>query len=325
MAVEIRRKLCLTAAWLRVDSRKELAAAFHGVNPHSVFDVQRAHKWVQGRAQPRGSQIYADWARLLGLDESAEWIAECTAEAFLERLCARHGGDPVRLRLRADEFGGAGVQGSQSRERDLVGSYACYSFAWSAYHRGHVVRSTLTIAAGSGAAKLHASYVENLPTGMLQLGGPVVRGDRVVSLQLGTPFTSAQLFLWLFAPAPPTAVMGGVISGTTLMSAETQVSACRMILIRIPENGQTVSPPAYLARGASIALDLADSGLEIAEPAAVDRAIQAFLLGGGGSIDQMTAADYRDVLDLFAPHWLHTPPMARVGDGSRRLVAAEGG
>jgi hypothetical protein len=107
VAVDISRKLCLTAAWLCANSRKELAAAFRRVNAATTFDVQRAHKWLQGRASPRGRGVYEDWARLVGLDESADWIAECSAETFLERLCGIHGVAPKPLRRRADAFAGA--------------------------------------------------------------------------------------------------------------------------------------------------------------------------------------------------------------------------
>lgn len=321
MAVEISRKLCLTAALLRVASRKELAAAFRSVNPNSTFDVERAHKWVQGRAKPRGTQVYADWARVVGLEDAAEWLVDCTAEAFLERLCARHGCDPATLRRRADLFGGAGVQSYLSRDRDLVGTYACYSPAWSAYHRGHLVRGTMTIDASSGTSKLQASYTEHLPTGTLLLNGPMVRGDRVVSVHLGTSHTSAQLFIWLFAPAPPTAVLGGLVSGTTLMSAEIQLSYCRFLVIRLPGDAAAEASPAYLAKGASIAADLARSGLQLDAPEAVDRAIEAFLSGGTGSLDQITATAYRKVVDLLAPRWLRPPPPAPDGSATLALPA----
>ena len=321
MAVEVSRKLCLTAALLRVDSRKELAAAFRSVNPNSTFDVERAHKWVQGRSKPRDNQIYADWAKLVGLDDAAEWLVDCTAEDFLERLCAQHGCDPVRLRRRADTFGGAGVQSYLSRDRDLVGTFACYSPAWSAYHRGHLVRGTMTIEPASGPAKLQASYVEHLPTGTLLLNGPVVRGDRVVSVQLGTHHSSAQLFIWLFAPAPPTAVLGGLVNGTTLMSAEIQLSNCRFLVIRLPSDASPEAPPAYLPKDASIAADLARSGLQIDAPEAVDRAIEAFLSGGTGNFDQITATAYRSVVDLLAPRWLKSMPSGQ--DGPARLAVPD--
>ena len=38
-------------------SRKDLAGAFRRVNPATSFDLDRAHKWLQGRAQPRDPAV----------------------------------------------------------------------------------------------------------------------------------------------------------------------------------------------------------------------------------------------------------------------------
>jgi hypothetical protein len=60
LARDIDRKLRLTAALLGAATRKDLAAAFRKISPATPFDVNRAHKWMQGRAQPRELQLYAD-------------------------------------------------------------------------------------------------------------------------------------------------------------------------------------------------------------------------------------------------------------------------
>lgn len=324
MPTDIDRKLCLTAAWLGVATRKELAAAFRRINPETSFDVQRAHKWLQGRAAPRGWQLYEDWAKLVALEQPAEWLADCSAESFLKCLGARHGVGLDWLRRRADTFGGAGVQRYQSRDLGLVGAYACYSPAWSSYYRGHLIRGTLTITPSPGPSRLRGTYVENLPTGPMQLSGAVIRGERVVTAQLGDPLTSAQLFLWLLSPAPPAAVLGGLLTGTTLISAETQLSTGRLIMIRLPALAKPSPAPAYLPRGGSVAEDLGRSGLAIDSPAAVDRAIGDFLAGDGECLDQITATACRDVVELFNRHWLELgrtdansqagPSLAAIGD-----------
>ena len=314
VATDIDRKLCTTAAWLGVATRKELAAAFRRINPATPFDVQRAHKWLQGRATPRGWQIYEDWAKLVALDEPAEWIADCSAKSFFERLCARHGVDPDQLRRRADAFGSAGTRTHQSRDLELVGAYACYSRGWSSYYRGHVIRSTLTITPSPGPSRLHGAYDENLPMGLLQLSGPVIRGERVITVHLGDPLTSTQLFLWLFTPVPPTAVLGGLVSGISLMSAVTQLSTGRLIMIRLPAMAKPSTASACLPKDGSIAEDLGRSGLAIDAPAAVDRAIAAFLGGEGECLDQITAAACCDVVELFDRHWLELPGAAERHD-----------
>jgi len=86
-----------------VATHKDLAAAFRRVNPATPFDVDRAYKWLQGRAQPREQQIYEDWSKVLGLDRPGQWIADCDAEAFLDEICVRHGRDREDLLHRLEE------------------------------------------------------------------------------------------------------------------------------------------------------------------------------------------------------------------------------
>ena len=74
MAVDIDRKLWLTAALVGAATRKELAAAFRGVNPATAFDLERAHKWLQGRAQPRERRVYEDWALLVDLGVAWDFL-----------------------------------------------------------------------------------------------------------------------------------------------------------------------------------------------------------------------------------------------------------
>jgi hypothetical protein len=62
---EIDRKLRLTGAALGTVTLKDLAAAFRRINPATRFDIDRAHKWLQGRARPREAQVYEDWAQSL--------------------------------------------------------------------------------------------------------------------------------------------------------------------------------------------------------------------------------------------------------------------
>ena len=83
---EIDRKLQLTVTALGLGTRKALAAAFRDANPDTVFDVARAHKWLQGRAQPREPQLYGDWLKVLGLDRAPAWLAECPVEELAEAL-----------------------------------------------------------------------------------------------------------------------------------------------------------------------------------------------------------------------------------------------
>ena len=86
-------KLRLTAALLGCASQKELCAVFRQANPTTEFDLGRSYKWIQGRSLPRSPRVYKDWAGVLGMDRSADWIATCTLDAFVEALCTRHAVD----------------------------------------------------------------------------------------------------------------------------------------------------------------------------------------------------------------------------------------
>ena len=46
------------------------------------------------------------------------------------------------------------------------------------------------------------------------------------------------------------------------------------------------------------------SGLVVDAPPMLDAAVAAFLMKGDGAIDQITSADYRDLVDLLDRHWL---------------------
>jgi hypothetical protein len=282
MATDINRKLCITAAWLGVDSRKELAAAFRRLNPATPFDVQRAHKWMQGRAQPRGRQIYEDWAELVQLDEPADWIADCRVDDFLQRFCDRHGALREALLRRADAFGGAqSRKHGSSRELDLVGSYACYSYSWSPYYRGRLLRGILTISAHTGGQSLRGAYSENLPIGPLNLGGPITGGEGIVAVQLNNPNATPQLVFWLFMPTPPGSVLGGFITGATMITNQPQLSTSRLLMFRLlPGSASEAKSYSYLEPGASVAADLSTLGLVVDSPELVDRAIGAYLDGG---------------------------------------------
>ena len=310
MGVEIDRKLCLTAALVGAASRKDLAAAFRRVNPATPFDLERAHKGLQGRAVPRDHRVYEDWARLVDLGEPADWIAACRADAFLARLCARHGLARETLLSRAARFGGAAAVrrgAADIRASELVGSYVCYSHAWSHYFRGRLIRASLAIAAGSGPQRLLGTYSEALPTGQVQAEGAVTMAERALYLDLREPRGGIQVVLWLFPPTPPVSVLGGFMTGTTFIGPEPQPSVTRIVMIRLPATDPRSDRPAsaYLPPGASLAADLAALGVPVAAPDAVDEALAAFLSGGaGGGLDQIPCAAYRDLVELFDRCWL---------------------
>lgn len=304
MARDIDRKLRLTAALLGAVGRKDLAAAFRRVNASTPFDIGRADKWLQGRAQPRERQVYDDWSKVLELDQAGQWIADCDADAFLDEICRRHGRDREALLRDMEAFGRrANVQ---TPALSLAGTFVCYSHAWSPYFHGRLIRGELTATASSTPSRLQVTYTEVLPTGLLNLKGSISIGKRVTQGGVGEDSSGVPtLTFCLFPASPPASVLGGLMFGSTLIGPDPQPSATRIVMVRLPGTVPKLrSAPAYLPGEVSIAEDLAELGLRVQDPAAVDRHVSAFLTIGIGGFDQVPVPAYRALADLFDRIWL---------------------
>lgn len=319
MGRDIDWKLCLTAAFVGAVTRKDLAAAFRAVNPASAFDLERAHKWLQGRARPREPAVYDDWARLLGLGRPGAWVADCDAEAFADALCARDSHDRAALVEQARAFAGGAAKGGSGSGGPpaVVGTYACYSHAWSPYFRGRLARAALTIAAPEAAGRpLVAAYAENLPIGTVRYEGAVTISECAIYLDLRQLSGGVHLLWCLFPPTPPASVLGGVMCGVTCLGPAPPPSATRVVAVKLPPDAGP-SPQAldtYLPPGASPAADLAALGLPLGRlHHPVDLAFAGFLSEGSGrcGVDQAPTGAFRALVDLLDRHWLtHARPSA---------------
>lgn len=301
MVKDIDRKLRLTIAVLGTVGRKDLAAAFRKVNPSTSFDVERADKWLHGRARPRDMQIYEDWSKVLDLENGGRWVAECDFEVFAAHVGARHGRDAEELQRQMSSRATGEGQGLL-----LAGTYVCYSHAWSPYFRGRLVRGALSVTASHRPDRPSASYSEILPTGRMQLDGAIGIDKRGLRAEICDTRNWQYVNFSLFPPSPPVSMLGGMMFGTTLIGPDAQPSMSRVVAIRLPAaSARLQSEEAYLPEGASIALDLATLGLPIDEPAVVDRCLAMFLNGGArGGIDQVSVSDYRALVELFDGIWL---------------------
>jgi len=305
----IDQKLRLTAAVLGADTRKALAAAFRRINPATPFDVERAHKWLQGRARPRERQVYDDWSKLLDLGRSGQWIAECEVDDFLDALCARYDCDRGALERRERDV-------ARSREAlgngahpvpgaSLAGTFITYSHAWSRYFSGQLICGELSLQIEPNSSRLAATYVQNLPTGLAQLHGPVAVSQRTLTIEFHHPESNEHYSMRLFRPTPPAGIIAGYFSGLTFLSPEAQLTTARIVLIRLPPTSGRRSAGAYLPAGASVAADLAALGLPMRDPAEVDRRLAAFLMiGHDRGIDQVDAEQYAALTELFDRNWL---------------------
>jgi hypothetical protein len=311
VARDIDRKLRVTATVLGTTTVKDLATAFRRVNPATPFDVERAHKWMQGRASPRQLQLYEDWAKLLGLDQPGNWIAESDGESFLDAVCVRHNLDRETLRHHVKDSSGHAAQ--PDRGLMLAGTYACYSHAWSPYFHGRVIRGELTIVPGPN--RLRASYAEVLPTGRLRLDGMISVERRAIHLDLREPGGDAHFICILVPPTPPVSVLAGLMCGVTIIGHAAQPSVTRIAMVKLPAPSLRLSAAeAYLPAQRSIAGDLAALGLALADPATLDRQLGAFLAVGSG-LDQIPAGDYQPMVETLDRAWLEFPKSAHHDEG----------
>jgi hypothetical protein len=302
---EFDRKLCLTAAALGCTTCKELAAAFRQVNERTSFGVERAYKWLQGRALPREHGVYADWMALLDLGRSETWLADCSVEMFLEALCARRQLPQELVRRRAETFAGGAVSRLDEPHiggnRYLGGVFAAYSHAWSPYFAGRIIRGTLRVSAPLARGRLVADYSESLPTARVHVRGPALLSGRSLYLLLHEQGSDMPLFFTLFRPAPPASVLAGLVSGATFVGHDPRPSVSRILMIRQPGTGEAgPQNERYMEAGESIAADLGTLGLEIADPDEVDARVDAFLRGAtAAGLDQAVAEDYGALVALF--------------------------
>jgi hypothetical protein len=306
MARDIHHKLRATATVLGLITRKDLAAAFRRVNAATTFDVERAHKWLQGRSHPRDARLYQDWALVLDIDKSAEWIANSEFNAFLDVIAKRHNFDRETLTPYGKSMHLGRSSGANEGHSNLAGTYVCYSHAWSPYFRGHMIRGALSIVDGASAAAHHVTYTEALPTGLLHVNGTFNLGNRAAHMILKGPSGDAQFLFCLFPPTMPVRVLGGLMSGATLIGSEPSPSVTRIIMIRLPAPSEFLhSAHAYLPKGGSIAQDLATLGLPVSSPQRVEEQLSRFLCcGEGQGLDQPSASSYRAIVELFDREWL---------------------
>jgi hypothetical protein len=212
---DLAAKLRLTGAVLGCGGRKDLCARFRAANPATHFDLERSHKWLQGRAVPRSLTVYEDWAKVIGTRKAGSWIAGCSVEAFLEEICGLFDADAGALRRLVEVRGGdsGAPSPASSAAHYLCGHYACYSWAWSPYYRGKLIRGSLAIAPGGRAPGLAATYTEELLGHAVRFLAPALICGRTLHFDLREQQGMSPLFISLILPGPPASALCGVMSG----------------------------------------------------------------------------------------------------------------
>lgn len=278
MSHSFAQKLGLTAALLGCNTRKELGARFRTVNPATEFDLERSFKWMQGRSLPRSPTIYDDWALLIGTRRSGNWLSACSPEAFVEELVELYSADREDLTTRASRFLGNGGQ-KYRPEDSVVGEFVCYSWAWSPFHRGSLIRGTLGMTHGPRNS-IDGVYRETLPGGILEVRGRMQRTSRFVHGHLEAPDLD-HIGFSLLIPGRPVTVLCGQILGSIVAGPDAAVAASRAVMIR---RGAAPSPLpiSYIAAETSVLCrDFAAAGIVSAAPEDLAGAILAYLRGTG--------------------------------------------
>lgn len=255
MAQDFAWKLRLTAALLGCTSRKDLCAAFRAANPATAFDLERAHKWLQGKALPRQASVYADWTRVLGTARSASWLASSARAAFLAELCALADADAATLEGRAAAFG---KPVAEPARHYLCGDFMAYSHAWSPARRGQLIRGAFRLLPGP-ANRFRAEYQEAIAGGTFLVRGEARLAGRVLHALLHDTGSSAPLFFTIAVPGRPANALCGVLAGATIASNDPEPSATRVVLLRSCDPA-IAAGNGYLPASA-LAADLAHHGL----------------------------------------------------------------
>ncbi|HEY4251344.1 MAG TPA: hypothetical protein VGM87_09085 [Roseomonas sp.] len=289
----------MAAAALGCGSRKELYARFRKANPATECDLERLHKWMQGRSLPRAASVYTDFAAVIGTAKPGHWIADSSLEDFAAELALRTGADIATLavpggvparssRRTAGLFGGIAT---------LAGSFAAYSAAWSPHYHGRLIRGALRLEAHRSGA-LIAAYAEAVAGRAVRLTAEMQIGGRSMHCTLREADGDMVLFLSLQVPGPPASMLCGIMAGAAFVAHESLPSACPVAFIRVPETPRLEAGNRYIEPvPGTIAADLADLGVTPAEADRFDAMIRAFLGSSPIQVAPQDQAGFASMLD----------------------------
>lgn len=301
MRTTLPAKLRITSAALGCTTRKDLCARFLATNPATGFDLDRSHKWMQGKAAPRSSRVYDDWALVLGTTRPGAWIASCTVDAFIDEVSRLFDADAAVLRgigaSPAHRPNGEAVDGQS------VPAYACYSPAWSPYFPGHLLRGSLRIEPLRGGER-QLTYRESIAGTEAEFAGRVEGAGQILCALLRTVASPLPLFLSFYQPGTPASALVGIMAGNTYLAQEARPTSCRFVAIRVPQAGLLDAGNRYFepSRGA-LAQDLSTLGLPDLAAAEAETVVLA-ALREGTAIDQIAFTEQIRVAEPVDRGWL---------------------
>jgi hypothetical protein len=263
---QLASKLQLTAAALGCATGKELCGRFAAVNPATAFTLENAYKWMRGKAQPRMSSVYEDWAAVLGVGLTPQFVAAASFEAFAEALAPHFflaEETVAALAAAAVEDDGAArapaTDSTWSAEHILVGRFLAISPAWSPARRGSLIAGPVDIAARPDGW-LATSYREHLFGQTVEMAGRLAVDGRTAQGSLTCSSTGRLFYFALLVPPPPGSLVGGLFCGNALHDPDARPTAGRIAFVR----DRALGPEALEARARYIDADAAILAAELA-------------------------------------------------------------
>jgi hypothetical protein len=251
-------------------SPKDLCRRFSAVNPTTAFTAQNAYKWLSGKSAPRISQVYNEWACILGGDLTGSFIAAASFEEFADALSAHYHVPSTTLAALMREASSTRQAPSVSTPDEgqwftgqlLTGGYLALSLAWSQAQSGKLILGQVEINR-SGASGLKLTYSETLFGRVVVMGGAVVCDGRTAQ-SMAICRESGRCYLFaLCVPPPPANLIGGVFSGSALHDFGARPCASRILLIRdhsAADNSDRRRPTYLEPSGDLISRELEDLG-----------------------------------------------------------------
>lgn len=304
MSLSFAQKLGITAVLLGCSTRKELCARFRAVNPATEFDLERSFKWLQGKALPRSMAIYDDWSRLIGTPRGGAWLAGCSTEAFIEEACGLFQADAAEVQQRAARFlGERAGRGSDG----LAGDFVCYSWAWSPFRQGWLIRGTLALRPAPGG-RVGAIYTEELERQTGVFRGSGTRTGRTLLLSLSGD-EGEHMAHSLLLSGRPSDCFCGMMQGFTVAGTTVEASGCRIVGMRLPDS-RAVQGIGYLHPDeVAVRQDLEACGFAAPLAGHLSGAVLRFLRAGGASGHmKVTGDDLTEVARALATGEVVTGP-----------------
>ncbi len=304
MRTALPAKLRITAAVLGCATRKDLCARFRMANPGTEFDLERSHKWLQGRAAPRSSRVYDDWALVIGTKRPGAWIAACTIDAFIEEVRRLFDADESILRSMAANHGRAAPKAAHGAAGSaVVAAYACYSPAWSPYFRGQLLRGSLHLEMRR-VGERRLVYRERIGDTQIEFGGVAEVAGRTMCALLHAVGDGLPLCFTLYQPGTPASALAGIMAGSTYLAQEARPTACRFAAVQVPQAAALEASNRYfMPSPGAVADDLMTLGLPAAAAAEADAAVLA-LLRDGAAIDQVELSEQTRIAEAVGLGWI---------------------